>query len=95
MKRINGLGHSFDYQYGRARRLIGLTNENQSRYNFSYNEPDKLTQEVGFDGKLTTYAYDDIGQPALVCGLQRLGRHTGSAQPERRSSTVQITKLIY
>lgn len=64
LKRTNGLGHSFDYHYDNARRLIALSNENQSRYYFRYNELDKLTEEVGFDGKLMTYAYDEDGQLA-------------------------------
>ena len=87
LKRINGLGHSFGYQYDRARRLIGLTNENQSRYNFSYNELDKLTQEVGFDGKLTTYAYDDIGQLTTQTeyGMIANKGHLTTTQPEGQS----------
>ena len=34
-RRTNALGHTFGYHYDKARRLVGLTNENGARYRLS------------------------------------------------------------
>lgn len=35
-QRTNALGHTFCYHYDKARRLVGLTNENGVRYRFAF-----------------------------------------------------------
>ena len=57
-RRTNALGHTFGYHYDKARRLIGLTNENGARYRFAYDVLDRLIAESGFDHKLTGYRYN-------------------------------------
>ena len=52
------MGHTFGYHYDKARRLIGLTNENGARYRFAYDVLDRLIAESGFDHKLTGYRYN-------------------------------------
>ncbi|WP_210398320.1 RHS repeat-associated core domain-containing protein, partial [Neisseria sp. HMSC071A01] len=54
----NALGHTFGYHYDKARRLVGLTNENGARYRFAYDVLDRLIAESGFDHKLTGYRYN-------------------------------------
>ena len=57
-RRTNTLGHTFGYHYDKARRLIGLTNENGACYRFAYDVLDRLIAESGFDHKLTGYRYN-------------------------------------
>ena len=57
-RRTNALGHTFGYHYDKARRLVGLTNENGARYRFAYDILDRLIAESGFDHKLTGYRYN-------------------------------------
>ena len=57
-RRTNALGHTFGYHYDKARRLVGLTNENGARYRFAYDALDRLIAESGFDHKLTGYRYN-------------------------------------
>ena len=57
-RRTNALGHTFGYHYDKARRLVGLTNENGARYRFAYDVLDRLIAESGFDHKLTGYRYN-------------------------------------
>ena len=57
-QRTNALGHTFGYHYDKARRLVGLTNENSARYRFAYDVLDRLIAESGFDHKLTGYRYN-------------------------------------
>ena len=52
------MGHTFGYHYDKARRLVGLTNENGARYRFAYEVLDRLIAESGFDHKLTGYRYN-------------------------------------
>ena len=52
------MGHTFGYHYDKARRLVGLTNENGARYRFAYDVLDRLIAESGFDHKLTGYRYN-------------------------------------
>ncbi|WP_150539437.1 RHS repeat domain-containing protein [Actinobacillus vicugnae] len=61
-QRTNALGQTFQYRYDNARRLTALINENQAVYQFYYNELDQLTQENGFDDKVTTYQYNPNGE---------------------------------
>lgn len=46
----------------KARRLTTLTNENGEHYRLGYDHTDNLVQEIGWDGKVTGYAYDAAGQ---------------------------------
>ena len=57
-RRTNALGHTFGYHYDKARRLVGLTNENGAHYRFAYDVLDRLIAESGFDHKLTGYRYN-------------------------------------
>ena len=52
------MGHTFGYHYDKARRLVGLINENGARYRFAYDVLDRLIAESGFDHKLTGYRYN-------------------------------------
>ena len=52
------MGHTFGYHYDKARRLVGLINENGARYRFAYDVLDRLIAESGFDHKLTDYRYN-------------------------------------
>ncbi|MBS0040677.1 RHS repeat protein, partial [Neisseria sp. Marseille-Q1983] len=38
----DAFGHTFDCHYDKARRLVGLTNENGARYRFAYDVLDRL-----------------------------------------------------
>ena len=61
-RRTNALGHTFGYHYDKARRLVGLTNENGAHYRFVYDVLDRLIAESGFDHKLTGYRYNALGR---------------------------------
>ncbi|HBZ9184132.1 TPA: RHS repeat protein, partial [Citrobacter farmeri] len=54
-----------EYHYDPAGRLTGLTNENRRPYRFSYDEMDRLTEEVAFDGRTQRWRYDVAGQLIL------------------------------
>ena len=49
-------------EYDRAGRVTGLTNENGSHSDFTWDELDRLTQQTGFDGRVQRYGYDVMGQ---------------------------------
>ncbi|AVF36184.1 RHS repeat-associated core domain-containing protein [Rahnella sikkimica] len=49
-------------EFDSAGRLIRLVNENGADTKFSYDVMDRLTQEVGFDGRVQNYQYNAAGQ---------------------------------
>jgi RHS repeat-associated protein len=55
-------GQGFTSRYDLAGRLTELINENSAVMRFSYDDRDRLVQEVGFDGRCQTYCYDAAGQ---------------------------------
>ncbi|WP_299941937.1 RHS repeat-associated core domain-containing protein [uncultured Microbulbifer sp.] len=59
--RINPDGSRLEYHYDGERNLIGLTNENGERYQLKYDLNERLIEEVGFDGRVTRYAYNRAG----------------------------------
>ncbi|WP_238152046.1 RHS repeat-associated core domain-containing protein [Microbulbifer sp. A4B17] len=59
--RTNPDGSRLEYHYDGERNLIGLTNENGERYQLKYDLNERLIEEVGFDGRVTRYAYNRAG----------------------------------
>ncbi|WP_066962872.1 RHS repeat-associated core domain-containing protein [Microbulbifer sp. Q7] len=59
--RTNPGGSRLQYQYDGERNLIGLTNEKGEQYRLKYDLKERLTEEVGFDGRVTRYAYNNAG----------------------------------
>uniref|UniRef100_UPI00300C6437 DUF6531 domain-containing protein n=1 Tax=Citrobacter amalonaticus TaxID=35703 RepID=UPI00300C6437 len=54
-----------EYHYDQAGRLTAITNENRRPYRFSYDDMDRLTEEVAFDGRTQRWRYDVAGQLIL------------------------------
>ncbi|WP_253869117.1 hypothetical protein [Microbulbifer sp. THAF38] len=59
--RTNPDGSRPEYHYDGERNLVGLTNENGERYQLKYDLNERLIEEVGFDGRVTRYAYNRAG----------------------------------
>ena len=59
--RTNPDGSRLQYQYDGERNLVGLTNEKGEQYQLKYDLKERLTEEVGFDGRVTRYAYNNAG----------------------------------
>ena len=55
--RTDALGQQVQYRYDLNSRLVGLLNQNGDLYGFRYNSVGALTEEKGFDGKITRYHY--------------------------------------
>jgi YD repeat-containing protein len=49
-------------EFDSAGRLVRLVNENDAETRFGYDVMDRLTQEVGFDGRTQAYQYNAAGQ---------------------------------
>ncbi|MFA0809928.1 RHS repeat-associated core domain-containing protein [Microbulbifer epialgicus] len=62
--RTNPDGSRLEYHYDGERNLIGLTNENDERYQLKYDLNERLIEEIGFDGRITRYAYNRAGHLA-------------------------------
>jgi RHS repeat-associated protein len=62
LARVDALGHTLQYRYDAVRRLSALINENGASHTFGYDVTDQLIREQGFDGTLTRYRYDAVGQ---------------------------------
>ncbi|RJT43194.1 RHS repeat-associated core domain-containing protein [Rahnella woolbedingensis] len=58
-------------EFDSAGRLVRLVNENDAETRFSYDVMDRLTQEIGFDGRTQSYRYNVAGQLVQSddCGL--------------------------
>lgn len=70
-------------EYDIAGRLTTLTNENQAQTRFTYDPLDRLTREVGFDGRVQDYRYDPAGRLLDVRdGLPSQARSTGYGYDE-------------
>ncbi|WP_226865071.1 RHS repeat-associated core domain-containing protein [Microbulbifer taiwanensis] len=59
--RTNPDGSRLEYHYDGERNLVGLTNEKGERYQLKYDLSERLIEEVGFDGRVTRYAYNRAG----------------------------------
>lgn len=59
--RTNPDGSQLQYQYDGERNLIGLINEKGEQYQLKYDLRERLIEEVGFDGRVTRYAYSKAG----------------------------------
>ncbi|USD20645.1 DUF6531 domain-containing protein [Microbulbifer variabilis] len=59
--RTNPDGSRLQYHYDGERNLVGLTNENGERYQLKYDLNERLIEEIGFDGRVTRYAYNRAG----------------------------------
>ena len=55
--RTDALGQQVQYRYDLNSRLVGLLNQNGDLYGLRYNSVGALTEEKGFDGKITRYHY--------------------------------------
>ena len=64
--RTDALGQQVQYRYDLNSRLVGLLNQNGDLYGFRYNSVGALTEEKGFDGKITRYHYTQ-GSGVLEC----------------------------
>ncbi|WP_332878493.1 RHS domain-containing protein [Massilia sp. S19_KUP03_FR1] len=72
IERIDALGQAVRYRYDTALRLVELANAKDERYLLAYDADGALTSEAGFDGKVTSYTYDQAGQlTASECAGQR------------------------
>ncbi|WP_426197287.1 PAAR-like domain-containing protein [Massilia sp. DWR3-1-1] len=70
--RTDAIGQTVRYRYDTALRLVELANAKDERYLLAYDADGALTSETGFDGKTTTYTYDQAGQlTASECAGQR------------------------
>ena len=63
-ERITADGSRFVYQYDSELNLIGLENPKGERYRLDYDLAGRLVREVGFDGRVLDYRYDDSGRLA-------------------------------
>ncbi|MCO1335790.1 DUF6531 domain-containing protein [Microbulbifer sp. OS29] len=59
--RTNPDGSRLEYHYDGERNLVGLISENGERYQLKYDLNERLIEEVGFDGRVTRYAYNRAG----------------------------------
>ncbi len=57
--RVDALGYTLAYRYDRLGRLTVLTDANRATYQFHYDPAGRLLEEIGFDGKRTTYGYSE------------------------------------
>ncbi len=72
VERIDAIGQAVRYRYDTALRLVELANAKDERYLLAYDADGALTSETGFDGKVTSYTYDQAGQlTASECAGQR------------------------
>ncbi|EGQ75106.1 MULTISPECIES: RHS repeat-associated core domain-containing protein [Neisseria] len=55
--RTDALGQQVQYRYDLNSHLVGLLNQNGDLYGLRYNSVGALTEEKGFDGKITRYHY--------------------------------------
>jgi RHS repeat-associated protein len=84
LARKNALGGALEYEYDGARRLSALVNENRARYHFNYDPLDRLTEESGFDGRTTRYAYDASGLPTQKLELGTLSEAQRIREGDKR-----------
>lgn len=75
------LGHTLSYQYDHAGRLITLTNQNGEISSFGYDLLDRITDEVGFDGRHQRYVSNPVGR--LTHLIERGGSDFGPGKVTR------------
>ncbi|MEX2339441.1 MAG: DUF6531 domain-containing protein, partial [Aquisalimonadaceae bacterium] len=54
-------GTVLDYHYDGERNLIALTNQKGERHQLTYDRNERLTEETGFDGRISRYRYNAAG----------------------------------
>lgn len=93
--RVDALGYTLAYRYDRLGRLTALIDANRATYQFHYDPAGRLLEEIGFDGKRTTYGYSegtlqpvkiDEGGQATELEFDQAGRivcRTSGASTER------------
>ena len=79
--RADALGHALRYQYDHAGRLVTLTNEVGAVTHFGYDLLNRLTDEVGFDGRHQRYTYNAAS--ALTHVIERGGSDFGPGKVTR------------
>ncbi len=79
--RVDALGHTLCYQYDGGGRLVTLTNENGEVTRFGYDQLDRLTDEVGFDGRHQRGTYNVAGELTHV--IERGGSDFGPGKVTR------------
>jgi len=77
--RTNALGESLSYRYDSAGRLLSLGNENKASYHFKYDPLDRLIEEKGLDGIVSTYRYDLKGAVSHKVELSPTGEEIVTA----------------
>lgn len=60
-QRIDAAGQKFKYHYDGERNLVGLTNQKNERYQLKYDLKKQLIEEIGFDGRIQRYFYNQAG----------------------------------
>ncbi|PQV44565.1 RHS repeat-associated core domain-containing protein [Paraburkholderia sp. BL21I4N1] len=58
--RSDAAGRLVTYRHDPVGRLIALTDPNQATYRFSHDPIGRMTETVGFDGKITSYDYNQM-----------------------------------
>ena len=79
--RTDALGHTLRYHYDGAGRLGTLTNEVGAVTQFRYDLLDRLTDEIGFDGRHQRYAYNAASELTHV--IERGGSDFGPGKVTR------------
>ncbi|NNF00940.1 MAG: hypothetical protein HKN25_18130 [Pyrinomonadaceae bacterium] len=73
-RRVDSLGHERQFEYDEEGRLEKIVNENNENYRFEYDLLDRVVKEIGFDGAITSYKYNQAGE--LVYKKDALKRET-------------------
>ena len=107
---MDALSHTLRYAYDAAGRLVALTNENGEVTRFGYDLLDRLTDEVGFDGRHQRYCYNAAGElthvierggsdfgPGKVTGFKRdeLGRLTAKHHVGEAAEHAASSRFAY
>ncbi len=94
VRRIDPAKQSLDYHYDGERNLIGLTNEKGEHYHLNYDLNERLTQEIGFDGRVQRYQYNAAGQLIASEDVSKDGRNLLSQIGYQRNSQGQLLQQI-
>ena len=63
-ERIDPSGHAVRYHYDSDRNLVGITNAKGERCELVRDKDARLVEQVGFDGRVQRFHYDEAGQLA-------------------------------